>query len=154
MNSTLMKSILAMDSYNRGYDAGIKFGNLEGNNSVDTPGVVKVGNATITNVRGQQDAQDIGFYGLAYSYGGETVISYRGTNYPSQGQTTVLGVPYDVYHGWSLGAGDIDSAQGLMAVQFYQSVAGAGNWRTANISLTGHSLGGGLAGLVGGLYVS
>ncbi len=28
VNSTLMKAILAMDSYNRGYDASIKFGNL------------------------------------------------------------------------------------------------------------------------------
>ena len=35
-----------------------------------------------------------------------------------------------------------------MAVRFYQAVAGDGNWRTADISLTGHSLGGGLAGFV------
>lgn len=38
-----------------------------------------------------------------------------------------------------------------MAFAFYNSVGG-GDPRTANISLTGHSLGGGLAGLVGSVY--
>lgn len=40
MNSNLFRAILAMDSYNRGYNPGIKFGNLLGNDSVDTPGTM------------------------------------------------------------------------------------------------------------------
>lgn len=33
MNSNLFKAILAMDSYNRGYGAGIIFGNSPGTNN-------------------------------------------------------------------------------------------------------------------------
>ncbi|MGB4057773.1 MAG: hypothetical protein WBK77_06790 [Alphaproteobacteria bacterium] len=40
VNSSLMKAILAMDAYNRGYNPGIKFGNLLGTDSVDTPGTM------------------------------------------------------------------------------------------------------------------
>jgi putative lipase involved disintegration of autophagic bodies len=48
-----------------------------------------------------------------------------------------------------MGAGNTDSEQAQMAVEFYQAIAGEGNYLTANIDLVGHSLGGGLAGLVG-----
>lgn len=42
INSTLFKAILSFDSYNRGYDAFLKFGNEAGNNSVDQNGI-KIG---------------------------------------------------------------------------------------------------------------
>ncbi len=48
MNQDLFKAILAMDSYSRGYDAGIVFGSNPGTNnySLDTPGA-QLRNATI-----------------------------------------------------------------------------------------------------------
>lgn len=154
MNSNLFKAILAMDAYNRGYDAGIKFGNLTGNNSVDTPGVVRIGNAIVTNVRGQQDAQDIGFYAIAYDLdgvaGGEKVISYRGTD-DFDGPADLL-TSKDVA-GWLLGGGNYRVAQGIMALEFYNAVAGNPvDTRTPDISFTGHSLGGGLASYAAALY--
>lgn len=154
MNDNLFKAILAMDAYNRGYDANIKFGTLAGTVSLDAQGT-QIGNATILDSNGNAAAQDIGFYALAYTYNGETVISYRGTDYPENDTT----IPKDVQYGWTLGAGDSDSPQGLMAIQFYKDIAnlaalpGSQNvYLDANISLTGHSLGGGLAGMVASLY--
>jgi hypothetical protein len=65
----------------------------------------------------------------------------------------------DIWHGWSLGLGTTDSQQGVMAIDFYNAVVDDlygtevhGNDDSINISLTGHSLGGGLAGFVGSLY--
>lgn len=93
MNPILFKAILSMDAYNRGYDAGIKFGNLSGNNSDDSFGI-QIGNAQIiTNSAiftqgGNRIDDDIGFYGIAYQAKDangnvtETIISYRGTDQP------------------------------------------------------------------------
>jgi Ca2+-binding RTX toxin-like protein len=155
INPTLMKAILSMDAYNRGYDAGIKFGNLSGNNSIDTASVT-IGNATVITSSGilieagNRLDDDIGFYAIAYTYNGEKVISYRGTD-DFNGPLDLL-TSKDVHHGWTMGGGNTASEQARMAVEFYQIIAGAGNWRTANVSLTGHSLGGGLAGYIGELY--
>lgn len=155
ISSDLMKAILSMDSYNRGYDSGIIFGSNPGNNnySLDTQGTTlgsaSIGiNSSIFIDNGDRLDADIGFYALSYTYGGETVISYRGTN------TFIL----DPAHGWTLGAGNTDSEQGQMAIEFYNEVATADNGgtpidpRLAGISTTGHSLGGGLAGYVSALY--
>ncbi len=153
MNSNLFKAILAMDSYNRGYDQ-----------SIALPIVLnttKIGNATIiaqSDVSSNGNAFGAGFYAVAYDLddldgvaGGEKVISYRGTD-DFDGVADLFSSK-DVAYGWILGAGSTTSSQGKMALQFYQDVAGVGiDPRTANISLTGHSLGGGLAGYVGTLY--
>lgn len=74
MNIELFKAILAMDSYNRGYNAGISFGAGSDNQGV------KVGNATVFRNKGDAEAQAQGFYAIAYSYNGQTIISYRGTD--------------------------------------------------------------------------
>ncbi|MBL8637483.1 MAG: DUF2974 domain-containing protein [Alphaproteobacteria bacterium] len=139
MNANLFKAILAMDSYNRGYGEGIKL-----------PVVLnttKLGNATIasqsdTTATGQPVLA--GFYGISYQLaGGEKVISYRGTD---AGEDAAA---------YPIAVGSTGTAQGRMAFEFYNAVATAQNGyisidpRLANISLTGHSLGGGLAGLVG-----
>jgi hypothetical protein len=77
----LFLSILAMDAYNRGYDAGIKSPSagedegLSGN---------LLGNAIL-----RQDALPSGFkaasfYAQSYTWNGKTVISYRGTDDPGK----------------------------------------------------------------------
>lgn len=144
MNANLFKAILAMDSYNRGYGEGIKL-----------PVVLnttKLGNATIasqsdTTATGQPVLA--GFYGISYQLaGGEKVISYRGTDFPTGDST--LGIGSDILNGYGTGLGHESTTQSNMAIGFYKDVASIGtDPRLANISLTGHSLGGDLAGLVG-----
>jgi hypothetical protein len=77
----------------------------------------------------------------------DIVISFAGT-YPGSllGSTNLLGIPVDLVADLGLGLG-FGSEQLLQAVQYYLDVkasAPAG----ATITLTGHSLGGGLAALV------
>ncbi|MCF8710118.1 hypothetical protein L3X40_19910, partial [Rhizorhapis sp. SPR117] len=143
--SKLMNAILAMDAYNRGYNGSIQLPD-------DTDGSVKIGNAVIEDTKGDAAARAIGFYAIAYDLdgqpGGEMAVVYRGTDYPKALNERFR----DPLHGWTLGAGELSSEQGAMAVEFYKEIAGTGNYFTANITLTGHSLGGGLAGFVGALY--
>lgn len=136
MNSTLMKAILAMDSYNRGYGQGID--GLSGEKGT------KIGNATVyqqSDTAENDPGVQAGFYAIAYDYNGQKVISYRGTD-------DLIGTDSDIGNGWVLGSGNVQAPQGKMAVQFYQDVvkasygnSNAANLLTANI---GHSLGGGL----------
>ncbi|GAB5512217.1 MAG: hypothetical protein Rhims3KO_36180 [Hyphomicrobiales bacterium] len=156
MNKTLMNAIFAMDAYNRGYDAGVKFGSLPGNNSIDFAGT-EIGNAeVITNSgvfieNGNRLDDDIGFYALAYDYNGGQTVSFRGTN--DFGSWTSLWTDGDVWNGWSIGAGSTQSRQAEMAYRFYHElIGGVDQAYSADVSFTGHSLGGGLAGLVGGSY--
>ncbi len=156
MNDILFKAILSMDSYSRGYDPAIKFGNSTEAYSIDTVGT-KIGNATIYDTAGDANAQAVGFYAVAYNYNGETIIAYRGTD-------KNISVPFisdsgsDMYNGYGVFSGIADVPQARMAFTFYNDVAKQLNNgvpidpRDANISLTGHSLGGGLAGLVGSVY--
>ncbi|MCP4081490.1 MAG: hypothetical protein GY743_14685, partial [Planctomycetaceae bacterium] len=95
-SNELMYAILAMDAYNREYSPGIKIG--------DAP----IGTATLLNREdfgiddnAYQAWQDVDFYAAAYSYNGQTVISYRGTDDP---------LP-DVNYGYSLGMGLPGAAQ-------------------------------------------
>jgi Lipase (class 3) len=81
-----------------------------------------------------------GFGAYAYSWNGAEVIAFRGTDDLS-----------DVLHG-CLAGGGFESEQTFLAGKFYEDVVGKGNQYSANITLTGHSLGGGLAGLLGSLY--
>lgn len=94
--------------------------------------------------------QPAGFYAVAYEWQGQTVISYRGTDNPSLMGSAGAGAS-DIWSGWSIGAGYTGTGtQAGLALQFYQSVTGHTVWdgAQANTVLTGHSLGGGLAGLV------
>ena len=143
MNSELFKAILAIDAYNRGYKASVSISGSQIGQATLELDSSELGTIVVNGVEIGRD-EAIGFYAIAYNYNGETVISYRGTD-----NVQLFPPSDDVYHGWSLGGGNVDSEQAHMAIRFYQSVADAGNWLSANISLTGHSLGGGLAGLVG-----
>jgi hypothetical protein len=148
MTDDLMLAILALDSYNRGPDKQLF---VPGN---------QLGNATLLNLTPPDNAQSSGFFAAAYDWTDQngkpqTVISYRGTSADSIN---------DAFNGFGVGAGFPHGPQATAAIQFFQQVAeakdpslnpgnaNAGDWRSANIELTGHSLGGGLAGLVGAIY--
>lgn len=147
ISKDLFLSILSMDSYNRGYGAGINFG--VNSDALNT----KIGEAKITKSKGDAEARSVGFYGIAYDTGsvsnfseGEKTIAYRGTDETVSWSN--LGTSLDIWNGYGVGTGSAEGKQAELAIKFYQDVAGA-NWQGANVSLTGHSLGGGLAGLVG-----
>lgn len=115
LSVTFMKAILAMDSYNRGYNPGIDF------NTYDALGIVTkasdelntthIGLATVVKssaVFGAGVDSAIGFYAIAYSYGGGKVVSYRGTD----------GILLDSVFGFPIGGGLPCVAQAYMAFQF------------------------------------
>ena len=78
ISDDLMLAVLAMDSYNRGYDPGLK---------VVGP---QVGNASILEVGLPQGSEAASFFAQAYTLtNGQTIISFRGTDDPT-----------DVLTGW------------------------------------------------------
>ena len=79
MDDKLFNAILAMDSYNRGYNARIRFG-LDPLNSTAVDGVTQIGNAVVYRSQNDQPAKDIGFYAIAYYYASQVTIAYRGTD--------------------------------------------------------------------------
>src|SRR6056297_2814616 len=147
----VFKALLALDVYNREYGEGII---LEENAN----GLGYAEYLTVLRPKENEGDEDIefgpdpasiaaSFYARAYTYNGEIIISYRGTdqyfwNDQSWG---------DIINGWVLGAGVTASSQGELALQFYNAVKQASGENTT-ISVTGHSLGGGLAGFVAGLH--
>ena len=144
----LMYAILALDSYNRGYGAGI-------NKLEEVGSKAKIGTFSIVQNISQAGWEAKGFYALAYrNSSGETIISYRGTDanfvnpFGSEGS--------DLVNGYGLALGIYREPQPDLALRFYKAVAGfddGANPFTANVSTTGHSLGGGLAGYVRGFMV-
>jgi len=144
----LMTAILSMDAYNEGY--GLNNGPgptviLPGMGANGT--VTQIGSAVIDQNGILSDAAT-GFYGITYTWNGQTIIDFRGTDNPSPSLTT-LG---DILGGWVTGAGII-GGQALDAETLYQEVTGQSIFgpTDSNVILTGHSLGGGLAGLIGSL---
>ena len=144
ISKDLFLAILSMDSYNRGYGAGLG-GALDGLGSA-SDGSVKIGAATVSynleNAGLADTAQAAGFYAIAYDVGGsgpselagKTVISYRGTDTRLELITT----------DWPLALnGDYSEPQVVLASDFYK--AAKGDKTASEMVLTGHSLGGGLA---------
>lgn len=137
----IMMAVLSLDTYSRGYDAR--------NFDPDLAENGRIGNYRITHT--STDAQESDdFYALAYIDnvngvdGTDRIIAYRGTD----------DFPMDAWYGYGVGAGSPGSPQGQHAIAFYEMVTGRDVNSTApisNISLTGHSLGGGLAGYVAAL---
>jgi hypothetical protein len=85
ISSDLFLSILAMDSYNRGYDEGIKLsGTTIGNATLEQRSQIAPGSPEVL----------AGFFAQSYSWNGQKIISYRGTEGDG-----------DYTHGWSMGAG-------------------------------------------------
>jgi len=148
ISKDLFLAILSMDAYNRGYDPGIA--GLGGSESSVGD---SLGNAVVTNENRRNEAKSAGFYAVAYDTEYGTVISYRGTDNPDVLLSGEGGSGSDVWQGWITGLGFM-GPQAYLAADFYQAVTGTSESdpRTGSVTLTGHSLGGGLAGLVGALY--
>ena len=93
----LFLAILSMDSYNRGYAAGIKDSGDEDPDGLGQAG--SIGTATIGRnssdlSTGTEPRVDIpaGFYAISYDLGGgKTVISYRGTDGLTLGTSPITG---------------------------------------------------------------
>jgi putative lipase involved disintegration of autophagic bodies len=139
-DSDLFLAILALDAYNRGYAAGTDI-SVEG-----------VGTATkYDDLAIEAD----GFYGIAYDWNGKTVISYRGTDNFGSGDFTSNGTgASDLTTGWTIALGFTAGTQAGDALQFYRDVTqqtSIYSGAPGNLILTGHSLGGGLAGFVASL---
>ncbi len=142
ISNGLLTSLLAMDSYNRGENPGIA--GLGGAGS-------QIGTATLLNRPVPDGSSEAGFSASAYSTSFGTVISYRGTDNP--GFFASANGPSDIVNGWIAGVG-VPTSQVSLAIEFYKTVTGTTNifgGAAANTILTGHSLGGGLAGMVAAL---
>jgi hypothetical protein len=114
-NPDLFRAILAMDAYNRGYNAGV---NLD-------PVATAIGLATIgrrTNALTEPDAVAASFFAQSYTLNGQTIISFRGTDYAGDNLTTPFNG--DIWNGWGIGLGSPYGAQALLALEFYRQVAG------------------------------
>src|SRR5882724_5832012 len=128
----LFLAILALDAYNRGYSPGMQL-----------PSSSQIGDATIVADTNDDTSRAASFYAVAYNWEGQTIISYRGTRFPG-------GPDFgDVVNGWTLSAGYAAASQAQMALNFYNQVKAEVG--AQSIVLTGHSLGGGLAGFVADL---
>lgn len=145
MDEELFAAILAMDSYNRGYGAGLVL-----DQDVPLTAPQKLGSATIipTSPENQDGWRGAGFFASQYLLAnGQKVISFRGTNTDS-----FLGGTWpDIINGWAAGGGEVVAQQEVLAETFFNTVRGQDDPRSSNILLTGHSLGAGLAGLIGEL---
>lgn len=111
ISANIFKAILSFDSYNRGYNAGIDIdGNHQDQNYCDDSSGQEIGSATILSNSGDLNPaagidNDIGLYGVAYEYNGETIIAYRGTD----------SLLVDPVYGWPTGGGAVGTAQADMA---------------------------------------
>jgi hypothetical protein len=135
ISNDLFLAILALDSYNHGYNQGLK---------VDS---TAIGNATIIDdTVNNSNYKSLGFYATVYSWNSKTVISYRGTDFNPASE-----LAKDIGYGWTGALGNIvrGVSQTPIAIDFYTSVTGQSAYASnANVILTGHSLGGGLAATV------
>jgi Ca2+-binding RTX toxin-like protein len=125
ISNDLMRAIMAMDAYNRGDIGGLAVNGTS------------IGS---WNLGPSSPNTAASFFAQSYTLGGKTVIAYRGTD-------GALDIP-----AFSTGAGIPRTSQTQLAADFYREINGNSNAPNSNITLTGHSLGGGLAGFVGGIY--
>ncbi|NJS39983.1 MAG: hypothetical protein HC783_14290 [Rhodobacteraceae bacterium] len=111
----LFLAILAMDSYNRGYGAGLNDSGAGDPDGLGTAG--GIGDAQILAVDLPQGSEAAGFYAVAYETQYGTVISYRGTDF-----TPATDFATDRDQGWTLGGGNFFAEQAKRSVNFLAAV--------------------------------
>ena len=145
ISKDLFLSILSMDAYNRGYNPSI----AGLSDAVDTGiGTARVKQASDSRADSAEVAAS--FYAISYTIGtgvdgiapGTTVISYRGTDKPAK---ELALVDFAMSYGGSFAQKQIAFAQ-----QFFSAVDASNG--ASPMLLTGHSLGGRLAGLQARLF--
>ena len=87
VSDQLRLAILSLDAYNRGYNSGFSDSDANDRDGLGESG--PVGGATIIfreslgiDQTKYAEWQAAGFYAVAYQVGGQTIISYRGTDNP------------------------------------------------------------------------
>ena len=130
ISDALFYAILSMDAYNRQTDGKLSLGDPGGAGT-------SLGGATFRNFL--QDPGSGGFFGVTWIYGAQTVIAYRGSTNP-----------LNIITALTVAAGSTDAADEQAALQLYEDDKGGSLSFNPNIILTGHSLGGALAGWVAG----
>lgn len=94
------------------------------------------------------DKPDIGFYAEKWEVGGKIVIAIRGTDFAAKYDKLFVGDWFD--GNLPLALGSIAAAHYQAAIEIVNSIINSDDPRP--IEFTGHSLGGGIAGLLGILY--
>jgi hypothetical protein len=80
----LFFAILAMDAYNRGYNAGLVKDQSKPLEGLGLTG--QIGGATIERASPSEEGspeRNASFFAISYRWGDETIISYRGTDNPA-----------------------------------------------------------------------
>lgn len=140
ISKNLLLAILSMDSYNRGYGAGISDGGENDSDGLGKSGFI--GSAIIvarSNDIDYQEWQDAGFYSIAYDTDYGTVISYRGTDNASDlcGFLEACPVGELIFTDIPIARNDdFDEPSIHLASQFYQGVLGASDSELAIMRLT------------------
>ncbi|MEM7210441.1 MAG: calcium-binding protein [Pseudomonadota bacterium] len=172
LSRELYLAILAMDSYNREYDAHV----LLTEEQIGEVEIIKRDGLDAERVDYAQ-WQTSGFYAVEYDTSGTSIgdpitISFRGTNPDPGPEFTSSAIWLDMVNGWTVGIGFLDGqpvidwlndeadldlpdasvSQSLLAMDFFAAVADARGIERGAVTTTGHSLGGGLAGMVSTVY--
>ena len=181
MNANLLNAILSMDAYNRGIDPGIEFTVPVDSVGEQIGNYIIINQSNVIETSAEVLSGFYGVAYQSMDLDGDRIIAYRGTDdnpYIDTAltlgdfsalfyrpvmitvgsiivklATTDVNITSDVWNGWFVGAGADQSVQALLAYEFYKDVVGGvNNVLTDDVSFTGHSLGGGLAGMVAATY--
>lgn len=143
-HDTVIAAVFAMNAYEHKPDNGLwsdDLGDFFPNLYAGT-----LGNYSLEAVSSIKESDENNFFAIAYrSSTGQTIIAYRGTTNPS----------VDAPNGYGIANGIPTGPDATNAIAFYQEVADLLNdpWQSpSDITVVGHSLGGGLAGFVGAIY--
>jgi Ca2+-binding RTX toxin-like protein len=157
-----MLALLSLDAYSRGVNAKLQ---TKSGLALDEQIGTFTWQLTSDDMPG---ASAVGFSASSYTLSdGETVIAYRGTDLNFDSVDGALGSIFDVLTGWTSSFGVFGSdvsqikLQPYYAENFYELVTNkdlhtgeavnAGEATLSNVIITGHSLGGSLAGYIGSL---
>jgi pimeloyl-ACP methyl ester carboxylesterase len=148
--TTVIDAVFAMNAYEHNPDDGSwTFADLA--QFFPDLDEIELGDYVLADVSTQTEQKQNNFFAISYTSNSGTIIAYRGTT--NIGFFSSTG---DLYNGYGIALGSPYGNDANDAVKFYQQVAdleddppqGGGG----EITVVGHSLGGGLAGFVGAIY--